>query len=403
MKKYCIIPARSGSKGLPNKNILFLDGKPLIRHTIDAAINSAEFDVENIYLSTDSLHYFELVGDSNISLHRRGEELSNDKAPSSAFMIDFLNKMVPEEDAIVVLCQPTSPLRYGFHIQEAVELFENNECDTLVSVTKLDKSPRLFSTLPNGRLTDLHGVDKNYRRQDEVTVDNYYPNGAIFVTTKKYYLENITFYAENTIPYIMDSKSSVDVDGLVDFHAAVGIREQDYRNKLEETLQIQESILNNVSVSESKIIVGDSQLVSLNLDNKYAFSGFMLRSFYDFFGKLKNKEVHIMLGVNDFQYGAKAEDVISYFERAFEILLNNNCDVYVYEIFNTLNRPLLNNLEIEKVNNFLGKFDTIRFVKTNHLLSNVHGLKLEYTNDGLHLNEEGNKILLKIISEEYCK
>lgn len=403
MKKYCIIPARSGSKGLPNKNILFFDGKPLIQHSIDAAINSCVFGTENVYLSTDSKYYFDLVRDSGVSLHFRGEELSNDSAPSSAFITDFLKREVKEEDAIIVLCQPTSPLRYANHIKEAVELFERNQCDSVISVTKLEKSPRLFSKLPNGTLSDLKDVDKNYRRQDEEASDYYYPNGAIFVTTKKTYSENTTFYTENTLPYVMDSKSSVDVDGVIDFQAAVGIRTQDFYNKYKETIELQKNVLCNVNVQGEKVFVGDSRLVPLALCNQFAFEDFLLSSFYEFFNRLENKEVHIMLGVNDFQYGLSAEDVIRLFEKIINALLGNNCVIYIYEIFNTLNHPAFRNEEIRRVNLYLSNLSGVTFVQTNRKLSDQHGLKFEYTIDGIQLNEEGNKILKKIVCEFYGK
>ncbi|MBW1571285.1 acylneuraminate cytidylyltransferase, partial [Streptococcus sp. SPC0] len=80
MKPICIIPARSGSKGLPDKNMLFLAGKPMIFHTIDAAIESRMFDKKDIFVSTDSELYREICLERGISVVMRKPELSTDQA-----------------------------------------------------------------------------------------------------------------------------------------------------------------------------------------------------------------------------------------------------------------------------------------------------------------------------------
>lgn len=212
MKKLCIVPARSGSKGLPNKNILEINGKPLLAYTIEAALNSGCFKKSDIFLSTDSLAYYDLVKHYGISLHHRGAELSSDTSPSSDFINDFIEKYSIEED-VVCLLQPTSPLRVGENIKEAVELYDNHQC-TVVSVCKSDKSPDLLSSLEND-LGDLYKVDKGYRRQAKR--DYFYPNGAIYISNVKKYKQECSFYTKETKPYIMDKLNSIDIDDYYDF------------------------------------------------------------------------------------------------------------------------------------------------------------------------------------------
>lgn len=400
MKKYCIIPARSGSKGLPNKNVLFIDGKPLIRHTIDAAIKSSNFD--GIYLSTDSQKYYSLIEDSGVGLHLRGEELSNDKAPSSAFMVDFLTKCVVEEDAIVVLCQPTSPLRNGKHISEAIELFENSVCTSLIGVEKVEKSLKLFSSIKNGYISDLEGVDKDYRRQDSVK-DLYVPNGSLFITTKKFYLKNITFFDKKTIPYIMDQKSSIDVDGLVDFNSALGNMLQNFTEKREEIIEQQQKKLAEIDFSTDIVVLGDSRISNFKNENVYAYSGFLVHSFNDVIAKLKNKKVVISLGINDFQAGYTAVEIAKKYEEYITILRYNNNEVHVIEVIETLNRPLFNNSEIKKLNTELSKMEKINFKKVNQYFCDENGLKFENTLDGIHLLSNIEGLLFNEIEKIWIK
>lgn len=212
MKKFCIVPARSGSKGLPNKNILEINGKPMIAYSIEAAINSGCFETSDIYLSTDSLEYFELVKHYGISLHHRGEALSSDTSPSSGFINDFIDKHCNEED-IICLLQPTSPLRDSKQVLEALSIHEDNQT-AVVSVCKSDKSPELLSSLEND-LSDLYMIDKGYRRQDKK--EYYHPNGAIYISDVGTYKQEGSFYTKTTKAFIMDKNSSIDVDDYLDF------------------------------------------------------------------------------------------------------------------------------------------------------------------------------------------
>ena len=90
MRAVCLIPARSGSKGLKNKNMLFFDGKPLIFHTIDAAIESGCFAKEDIYVSSDSQLYLDICKTRGISTILRDPELSKDTTPTNSVGLDFL-------------------------------------------------------------------------------------------------------------------------------------------------------------------------------------------------------------------------------------------------------------------------------------------------------------------------
>ena len=134
MKRIAIIPARSGSKGLKDKNIIDLCGKPLIAYTIEAAINSEMFG--HVIVSTDSKRYADIAHMYGAEVMMRGEALSNDNATTYMVLEDILKNRLPECIDYFVLLQPTSPLRRKKHIKEAVNKFElkYNEFDFLVSM-----------------------------------------------------------------------------------------------------------------------------------------------------------------------------------------------------------------------------------------------------------------------------
>lgn len=214
MNNIAIIPARSGSKGLADKNIKLLKGKPLVAYTIEAAVQSGLFS--KVFVSTDSVEYAEiamLYGAEAYPL--RPTELSTDQAGSISVIRYILENDAKEWDSFCLL-QPTSPLRTANHIQEAYQLFTAKQADSVVSLVKSDKSPNIINKInENGTIENFLKIDqKSYTRQ----ADEYYlPNGAIFIADVKKFLANEDFYGENSYPYIMDKQASIDIDDIYDF------------------------------------------------------------------------------------------------------------------------------------------------------------------------------------------
>lgn len=214
MKKIAIIPARSGSKGLKDKNILKIKGVPLMAYSILAALNSKCFD--RIIVSTDSIRYAEIAESYGAEVMMRGEELSNDTATSYMVIADVLSKIKDEYDYFVLL-QPTSPLRTEEHIREAIDLFENHyeSFDFLVSMKKAEFSSILVKPIESDLSLKHFDTDfANYRRQNYC---EYSPNGAIFCGKPKEYLVNKHFFGARSIAYIMDEIDSVDIDNYIDY------------------------------------------------------------------------------------------------------------------------------------------------------------------------------------------
>ena len=238
MKNIAIIPARSGSKGLPDKNIMLLCGKPLLAYSVEAALQSEMFYV--VHVSTDSDKYAEIAKSYGADIpFLRSEENSSDTASSWSMVLEVLDKYSKagiDFDNIMLL-QPTSPLRTYCDIAAAFTLMTDKKANAIISVCQGD----YHNTLPaNGTMTNfLHNETYNQRRQD---ANIYYRiNGAIFLTNTAYLLDNQNIYRSSCFAYIMDNKRSVDIDDELDFLFAetVLINAGRLSNKLSQIPQIQ--------------------------------------------------------------------------------------------------------------------------------------------------------------------
>ena len=221
MRRIAIIPARSGSKGLKDKNIIDLCGKPLIAYSIEAALETGLFD--HVIVSTDSEHYAEIAQHYGAEVMMRGEALSNDKATTFMVLEDILENRLHESIDYFVLLQPTSPLRTSKHITEAIEKFESKIelFDFLVSMKEAEHAKVLVNPIDDDESLKYFDTDfSNYRRQG---YKDYSPNGAIFIAKPDSYLEQKHFFGAKTLSYIMSAEDSVDIDGALDLVVAKAI------------------------------------------------------------------------------------------------------------------------------------------------------------------------------------
>lgn len=221
MKRIAIIPARSGSKGLKDKNIIDLCGKPLIAYSIEAALETGLLD--HVIVSTDSEHYAEIAQHYGAEVMMRGEALSNDKATTFMVLEDILKNRLQESIDYFVLLQPTSPLRTSKHITEAIEKFESKieHFDFLVSMKEAEHAKVLVNPIDDDESLKYFDTDfSNYRRQG---YKDYSPNGAIFIAKPDSYLEQKHFFGAKALSYIMSAEDSVDIDGALDLVVANAI------------------------------------------------------------------------------------------------------------------------------------------------------------------------------------
>ena len=217
MKRIAVIPARAGSKGLPDKNILPLCGKPLLAYTVEAAVASGLFD--RVLVSTDSPVYGDIAARYGAAVCLRPAVLATDTATTYQVLENLFAADTYGADYFALL-QPTSPLRTAHHIREAAALFESRweQADSLVSVTEAPFPPSLVR--PVGEDLSLRHFDEDYagyRRQDQ----RYYsPNGAIYMAKFAPYLEKRHFFGDRAVAYIMPAEAAVDIDTALDMELA---------------------------------------------------------------------------------------------------------------------------------------------------------------------------------------
>ncbi|MFC4403539.1 cytidylyltransferase domain-containing protein [Gracilibacillus xinjiangensis] len=212
-KKFlALIPARGGSKGIPNKNITEVKGRPLIDYTIKEALASDYID--SVIVSTDSKEIAKISTNCGAEVpFLRPSELATDESKvvdTVNYTIRELKKMKQTFD-FVVLLQPTQPLRQRFHIDEAIKLIVDKEIESLVSVSEVRDHPILYRTInPEGSLVNLIDQNSTVRRQDFKTF--YKVNGAIHINKINNNLNLDTSFNDNKFPYIMDKKYDLDID-----------------------------------------------------------------------------------------------------------------------------------------------------------------------------------------------
>ncbi|PHI10356.1 acylneuraminate cytidylyltransferase [Fusobacterium polymorphum] len=417
MKKIAIIPARSGSKGLPNKNILMLGNKPLIAYTIEAALKSKEF--ERVIVSTDSLEYKYIAEKFGAEVFMRSEELSNDKASSFVVIEDVLKKLETTIDYFVLL-QVTSPFRNENHIKESIKVFENgiDTYDFLVSMQKSDKSSSLIKPIYNSGTLEEYNIDySNYSRQK---YDEYHPNGAIFVGKVKEYLEQKHFFGKRSKAYFMNKEDSVDIDDSFDFEIAITIlnkknKEENLIKAIKNRIQQKDELFDEI---KDITLIGNSlfdnwKIEKLNNNSvaNLGIAGISTKQYQEYIlneNKIKhiaNKTV-IMTGTNDIvDKSLNFEDILNNINKLIESLLkiNKNAKIYFIEIPSIAFRMDRNKEEIFKLNEYLKNNldESIKYIEVNkYMTDDFKNLKLEYTYDGLHFNEEGYKVLEKILEKE---
>jgi N-acylneuraminate cytidylyltransferase/CMP-N,N'-diacetyllegionaminic acid synthase len=218
MRYLGLITARENSRRLPGKNLKPLCGKPLIAYTIDAALASLRLD--RVVVSTDGAEIASVARQFGAEVpFLRPKELATDDAGSVAVMIHALSWLERHENAFpdaLVLLQPTSPLRTGRHIDEAVALYEAREADCVVAVSEAPCRPSWMNTMDaDGELRPLF---QDERKQTSSQV--WSSNGSIWVLRRSSFLARGQIYGGRTFGYVMPQSEAVDVDTPWDFRLA---------------------------------------------------------------------------------------------------------------------------------------------------------------------------------------
>lgn len=216
-----LIPARGGSKRLPRKNIKILGGKPLIVWTIDVAKQSKYID--SIVVSTDNNEIKDVAKKFGASVpFLRPRELSTDTASSFDVIkhaIEFLD--INKKNHLIVLLQPTSPLRTVEELDGALELFVDKKALGVVSISECEYSPLWSNTLPESfSMENFIRPEVEGKRSQDLPI-YYRLNGSIYIYNICQLLKNNTIFFDNTVyGFETNINTSIDIDNEFDFKLA---------------------------------------------------------------------------------------------------------------------------------------------------------------------------------------
>ena len=205
-----IVLARKGSKRLPNKNLLPINNTPLYLHAVKQGIRTCGKVILNTDIPSD-----QLVLPENTSLYERSLLLSGDTVSSSSVILDMI-KTLNLSDHILVLLQPTSPLRLDSDIFAAIDLYQNSFYELVMSTSNVDNSCLKYGMLDKGLFNPLSLPEYCFsNKQDLPKV--YAPNGAVYVFEASSFLKHKGFPASNIGSINMPSSRSIDIDCYDDF------------------------------------------------------------------------------------------------------------------------------------------------------------------------------------------
>ena len=207
-----VIPARGGSKGIPNKNLAPICGRPLLAYTADAA--KASTKLTRTVVSTDDERIAACAKSLGLEVLMRPASLAADDTP----MLPVLQHAIDAARAtgfntdIVVLLQPTSPLRRAEHIDAAVDWLQRTRGDSVVSVVEVPHqfNPTSVMRLDDGLLKPFLDGPTATRRQDKPRL--YARNGPAVLAVHARVIEGGSLYGNETWPLVMTPEESLDVD-----------------------------------------------------------------------------------------------------------------------------------------------------------------------------------------------
>lgn len=230
-----IVPARGGSKGIPDKNIYPLNGKPLISYTIAAAKSSRQ--LTRLILTSDSQEIINISSKYGLEApFIRPKELARDETPALPviqYAVKWLKDNEDYQPDYIVLLQPTSPLRTSKHIDEAITRLINSDADSIVSVVKVphNYNPVSIMKLEKGFLKPYLDYDEN-KNIRQLKPEFYARNGsAIYAFTNECLIRKNSIYGDKILAYEMEKSDSIDIDDELDLLLCEALLKRSKNNK----------------------------------------------------------------------------------------------------------------------------------------------------------------------------
>jgi len=220
MKITALIPARSGSKGIPEKNTKPMDGIPLIYYSIEQAKKSKY--INDIVVSTDSEKTKKIVESYDVPVnYLRPEEISGDLSTDYEFIkyhVEWCKENSVEIPDFIVQLRPTYPLRKVSILDDCIEKITQNEYDSLRTVVPNDKTPYKMYVIECNILlplfNEVNGVSEPYNQPRQILPQTYIHNGYVDIINVKSFLENDSITGTYIYPYILPKSETHDIDTM---------------------------------------------------------------------------------------------------------------------------------------------------------------------------------------------
>ena len=207
-----VVPARGGSKRLPNKNLKLIDNTSLTELSIIESIKSNS--LSELILSSDSEKILNIGRKYKVILHKRDECLASDKSTTLSLLKNLINNYKLDVDnSAFVLLQPTSPLRLFNDIDKSIQLFQEKKADSIVSVTKIPN----FLSYKKIMKVDMNNKITKFSFDENLQKDLFVRNGPAVLVTKLTNILNGTLYGQESYSYEMPFHRSTDIDEEDDF------------------------------------------------------------------------------------------------------------------------------------------------------------------------------------------
>jgi pseudaminic acid cytidylyltransferase len=214
MNPIAVIPARRGSKRIPNKNIKNFHGKPIIIYAIENAMNSGLF--ENVYVSTDDKEIAEIAKAHGAQVPwLRSNKLSDDFSSTIDVMEDFLTKLSNETLIPDYICciYPCTPLLNESYLKQGLDLISTNKWDYVISALKSQLNPnRVFQVGPEGKLIIEKTAKFDLRTQD---FNDYFSDAGQFYWGDKFsWIERKPIFNSKSTVIVFPPNSTIDIDTI---------------------------------------------------------------------------------------------------------------------------------------------------------------------------------------------
>ncbi|MFZ3074393.1 MAG: acylneuraminate cytidylyltransferase family protein [Minisyncoccales bacterium] len=234
-KIIAIIPARGGSKGLPGKNIKVLSGKPLIAWTIEQARKSKYID--KLIVSTDDKEIARISEKYGANVpFLRPKKLAKDNSSTLDAIVHAISWFERNGECfdIIVLLEPTSPLRKKNDIDDAIGLFIKNykKADSLLSLGAIQlEKPQITKKIEKGFVAPFVKTKYAFHQRQQLA-KAYFPYGVVYIVKTNALKKTGTFYTKKTIPYFIERWQNYEIDDICDFICNEAIMENKLNNKL---------------------------------------------------------------------------------------------------------------------------------------------------------------------------